>query len=55
MRGAEATLAAVAGGGIKLHPETVALLAKAPRRSSAGGPLVWAALAALALAVAVLV
>ncbi len=55
MKDAEATLAAVAGGGIKLHPETVAALAKARARNGPGGPLVWAALAALALAVAALV
>ncbi len=53
MKDAEATLAAVAGGGIKLHPDTVAALAKAPRNGP-GGLLVWAALAALALAVAAL-
>ncbi len=51
---AEAALGAVADGGLKLHPETVRALAEAQAGRRAGAPYLWAALAALALAVALL-
>ena len=51
---AEAVLAVVAEGGLKLHPETVRALAEAREGRRAGAPYLWAALAALALAVALL-
>ena len=50
---AEATLAAVARGGVKLHPDTIAALARA-RGGKGGSALLWAAIAALALAVVAL-
>ncbi len=54
VKDAEATLAAGAGGGLRLHPETVRALTGARARRGGATPLLWAALAALALAVATL-
>ena len=55
VRDAQATLAAVAEGGVRLHPETVAALAAAQARRGAATSFVWAALAVLALAFVALV
>ncbi len=50
---AEATLGAIARGGVKLHPDTVAALAQA-RAGKGGSALLWAAIAVLALALVAL-
>ena len=50
---AESTLAAIARGGVKLHPDTVVALAQA-RAGKGGSALLWAAIAVLALAVVAL-
>ncbi|MEE2981240.1 MAG: 2-polyprenylphenol 6-hydroxylase [Pseudomonadota bacterium] len=50
---AEATLAAISRSGVKLHPDTVAALAEAGAKQG-GQTLVWAAIAALLLAVVAL-
>ena len=50
---AEATLGAIARGGVKLHPDTVAALAQAGSGKGSSA-LLWAAIAALALAVVAL-
>ena len=55
VRDAQAALAAVAEGGVRLHPETVAALAAAQARRGAATSFVWAALAVLALALVALV
>ncbi len=47
VKDAETTLADLAGGGLKLHPETVLALSGA-RARRAGRPLFWAGLIALA-------
>ena len=46
---AETAVAAIARGGVRLHPETVAALADARARRGAS-PLMWAAIAGLILA-----
>jgi ubiquinone biosynthesis protein len=52
---AEAALAMIAQGGVKLHPDTMAALAKTSGGGRGrGGGLPWAWVAVLAVAVAVL-
>ena len=52
---AEAALAMIAEGGVKLHPDTMAALAKATQGGGrGGGGLLWPVIAAVAVAVALL-
>ena len=54
LKDAETMLAAGADGGLKLHPETLRALTQAGARRGAATPLLWAAVAALALAIVAL-
>ncbi|MFP6729205.1 MAG: 2-polyprenylphenol 6-hydroxylase [Alphaproteobacteria bacterium] len=50
---AEAALAMIAEGGVRLHPDTMAALAKATQSSNRSGGLLWPIVALLAIAVAI--